>query len=70
MTKRIYRAICIASLSVFLVNTALILAVVYGSLSTVSRHQLQAETALAAQGVEKLGSAYFDNLNTSGFRIT
>lgn len=70
MTKRIYKAICAAALSVFVVTMALILGVLYEYFSSVQQNQLRAETALAAQGVERLGEGYFDGLGTDAYRIT
>lgn len=70
MIKRIFRAICAAALSVFLVTMLLIFGVLYSYFFSVQQNQLRAETALAVQGIEQLGSAYFHNLSVSGYRIT
>ncbi|MGM9614252.1 MAG: ATP-binding protein [Oscillospiraceae bacterium] len=70
MTKRIYKAVCTAALSVFVVTMALILGVLYDYFSSVQQNQLRAETALAAQGVERLQESYFDGLDTDAYRIT
>ncbi len=70
MTKRIFRAICIASSAVFLLTLLLVLGVLYDYFSSVQRGQLKMETALAAQGVERSGEAYFDGLTMEQYRIT
>lgn len=70
MTKRIFRAVCAASLAVFLVTMALILGVLYGYFSDLQRSQLRIETALASQGVTQSGSLYFDGLKADNYRIT
>lgn len=70
MTKRIFKAICAAALAVFLVTLVLILGVLYEYFSSVQKEQLKAETALASQGVELLGAAYFDDLEVSQYRLT
>ena len=63
MTKRIYKAICAAALGVFVVTMLLIMGVLYNYFSSVQQNQLRSETALAAQGAEGMGMAYFDGLN-------
>lgn len=70
MTKRIFRAVCAASLAVFVVTVLLILGVLYNYFSSVQQNQLRAETALAAQGVEQSGKGYFEGLDTASHRIT
>ena len=70
MTKRIFKAICAAALSVFVVTMLLIMGVLYSYFSSVQQKQLRAQTALAAQGVELQGISYFDGLKTEDFRIT
>ena len=70
MTKRIFRAVCAASLAVFAVTMLLILGVLYDYFSSVQLSQLKAETALAAQGVELSGQSYFQGLNSAEYRMT
>lgn len=70
MTKRIFKAVCAASLAVFLVTMLLILGVLYEHFSSIQQNQLRVETALAAQGVEQSGKNYFDGLGTDNYRIT
>ena len=70
MTKRIYRAVCAASLAVFVVTMLLILGVLYDYFSSVQAGQLRAETALAAQGVEQSGGDFFRGLDPAEYRLT
>lgn len=70
MTKRIFKAICAAALGVFLVTMLLIMGVLYNYFSSVQQKQLKAQTALAVQGVEQQGMAYFDGLSAENLRIT
>lgn len=70
MTKRIYKAICAAALGVFVVTMLLIMGVLYNYFSSVQQNQLRSETALAVQGAEGMGMAYFDGLNPSDYRVT
>ena len=70
MTKRIFKAICAAALGVFVVTMLLIMGVLYNYFSSVQQNQLRSETALAAQGAEGMGMAYFDGLNPSDYRVT
>lgn len=70
MTKRIFRSICVAALSVFLVTYALVVGVLYGHFSSVQQNQLKVQTRLAAQGVEESGSAYLEGLDIGTYRIT
>lgn len=70
MTKRIYKAICTAALAVFVVTMLLIMGVLYNYFSSVQQNQLRSETALAVQGAEGMGMAYFDGLNPSDYRVT
>lgn len=70
MTKRIFRSICIAALSVFLVTYALIMGTLYSYFSSVQQNQLKIQTRLAAQGVEQCGSDYFEGLDIGNYRVT
>ena len=62
MTKRFFKAICAAALSVFLVTMLLIMGVLYSYFSSVQQKQLLAQTALAGKAVESQGMSYFDGL--------
>ena len=70
MTNRIFKAVCAAALSVFVVTMLLIMGVLYNYFSSVQQKQLLAQTALAVQGVEQQGMAYFDGLDAENLRIT
>ena len=70
MTKRIFRAICLVALAVFLASVTLIMGILYDYFSRVQQDQLRIEAGLAARGVEENGAAYFDGLDTQSYRIT
>lgn len=70
MTKRIFRAICFAALTVFLASAILIIGVLYRYFSSVGQSQLRMQTTLAAQGVTNEGMEYFHNLRVANYRIT
>lgn len=70
MTKRIFRSICFAALTVFLASMLLILWALYSYFSGVSQEQLRMQTNLAAQGVANEGADFFDNLSVRDYRIT
>ena len=70
MTKRIFRAICLVALAVFLASVTLIMGILYDYFSRVQQDQLRIEAGLAARGVEENGKAYFDGLDTQSYRIT
>lgn len=70
MTRRIFRAVCAASLSVFFVTMALILGALYEHFSSIQQEQLRNETSLAALGAERLGRRFFDGSSIHGLRMT
>lgn len=70
MTKRIFRAICLAALGVFLASMVLIMGVLYNYFSNVQREQLRMQATLAAQGVSHEGAAYFEDLRVTDYRLT
>ena len=70
MTKRIYHAICLVALTVFLSSVVLIMGVLYDYFSNVQQIQLKMQTNLAAQGVDNEGIAYFHNFEIADYRIT
>ncbi len=70
MTRKIFKAIFTAAISVFAASLILISACIYDwSLSTQST-LLDSELALAAQGVEASGMDYFDGLKERNVRLT
>lgn len=70
MSRRIFHAIWLVTLSVFLASLAIILGVLYNYFSDVQRNQLRIETQLAARGVEMNGTSFFDNFQEDDYRIT
>lgn len=70
MTKRIFHAICLAALSVFLASGALFLDALYNYFSDMQHRQLRQQTNLAAQGAAHEGMAYFEGLVVENYRIT
>ena len=70
MTKRIFRSICLAALTVFLASFVFIMGVLYEYFSNVQQSQLKMQTSLAAQGVSKAGIDFFQGFLASDFRIT
>ncbi len=70
MNNRIFKAIWIVGITVFLASLVLIMGVSYDYFSSTQRKQLRIETELAAQGVALSGAEYFNELNTKDYRIT
>ncbi len=70
MTKRIFRAIYMVALGVFLASAVLFMDVLYGYFSGVQREQLRTQVNLAAQGAAHEGIRYFDGLPDGDCRIT
>lgn len=70
MTKRIFRAICLVALAVFLAALACIMGVLYSHFTQVQREQLKIQTDLAARGVALNGLDYFEALSTDQYRVT
>lgn len=70
MSSKIFRAIWIVAISVFLASLLLIMGTLYNYFSSLQRNQLRIETELAAQGVALSGTSYFNQLKTENYRIT
>lgn len=70
MSRRIFNAIWIVTLSVFLASLAIILGVLYNYFSSVQQNQLRLETRLAARGVELNGTDYLTGFREDDYRIT
>lgn len=70
MTKRIFRAVFLASVGVFLASVVLFMTVLYDYFSAVQFDQLRIQTELASQGVANEGSEYFNGLEYPDYRIT
>ncbi len=70
MTKRIFQAICLVAVCVFLASVVLFMGVLYDYFSGVQRAQLRVQLDLAAQGVSDEGIDYFSGLSVKDTRIT
>ena len=70
MTKRIFRAICLVALCVFLASLVLIMGVLYSYFGNIQQEQLKTQADLAARGVALEGQDYFDGLTVRNCRIT
>ena len=71
MTRRIFWAIFVVSLTILLSVTSLILGVLHGYFTDIQFSQLRVETALASHAVTNEGVRYFDRLDdTMDCRIT
>lgn len=70
MTKRIFRAICLAVTVVFLAMLILFLGMLYSYFSRVQQLQLREQMQLAAQGVESGGITYLEKLDMPDTRVT
>lgn len=70
MTKRIFRAIVLVALVVFLASLVLIMGVLYTYFSENQQSQLRNQTMLAAQAAAHEGMAYFSGLEELECRIT
>lgn len=70
MTKRIFRSIFTVAAVVLLASFVLITGVLYEYFSNKQMDQLNMQTHLAAQGVETSGESYFDDMDSSGCRVT
>ena len=70
MTKRIFRAIFSVSFFMLLASMIVAVALLYRYFAGVQEKTLVTETELAAQGLEKQGSSWFDDLGTENYRLT
>lgn len=70
MSKRIFRAIWMVALAVFVAMLILIMGLMYEYTSNMLMTQLMAETDLAAHGVEHEGIGYINDLKQRDYRIT
>lgn len=70
MSRKIFKAIWIVAISVFLASLAFIMGISYNYFSTLQMNQLRSETELAAQGVTHSGKEFFNGLNTENYRLT
>ena len=70
MTKRIFRAIFLVALAVFLAGTALIMGALYNYYSGEYESQIQEEAAYLSTAVEEMGLTYLEGLDHGSHRIT
>lgn len=70
MTKRIFRAIGITALLVFLASFALIMGVLYNYFTSLQQKQLKTQIELAEQGIREQGLSYLEGLSGEDYRIT
>ena len=70
MSSKIFKAIWVVAISVFLASLVLIMGVSYNYFSAAQKKQLCIETDLAAQGVALSGDRFFDQLEAEDYRIT
>ncbi len=70
MSKKIFRAVWAAAVTVFLASLIFIMGISYNYFSSLQKRQLKSETELASRGLALAGAAFFENLNTENFRIT
>lgn len=70
MNKRIFRGISLTALAVLLLSMVVIFGALYGYFDNLQASRLRTETALAAQGVQLSGRAYFEDLEPGDYRLT
>lgn len=70
MNKKIFNAIWIVAIVVFLASLTFIMGVSYNYFSGVQAKQLRIETELASQGVAMSGIDYLKGLDTKDYRVT
>ncbi len=70
MSSKIFKAIWITAISVFLASLILIMGALYNYFSSVQKKQLRIETELAAHGVSQTGIDYLEGLDAEDYRIT
>ncbi len=70
MTRRIFRSMCMAALSVLFACVLLIMGLLYDYFSRLQQEQLRIQTRLVVQGVSAQGRDYFTDLDTGIYRVT
>lgn len=70
MTKRIFRSICVVSLTVLLVTVIIVIGALYSYFTMDQQKQTRMQLELAAQAVEHEGADYFEGLTPDGYRVT
>ena len=69
MSSKIFKAIWIVTISVFIASLLLIMGTLYSYFSSVQKNQLRNQTELAAQGVALSGMDYFEELSIENYRM-
>ena len=62
MTKRIFRAVCITSVTVLFASIILIMGVLYEYFNEMRKNQIKSELSLAKNAVEAEGISYLEKL--------
>ena len=70
MSNKIFKAIWMVAIVIFLASLLMIMGYLYGYFSSLQKKQLRVEIELAAQGVAISGEKYLDQLNTEDYRMT
>lgn len=70
MSNKIFKAIWIVAITVFIASLFFIMGISYNYLSYVQKNQLRSETELAARGVALSGQEYLDDLKAESYRVT
>ncbi len=70
MTKRIFRAVLAAALTVLLASLIFAIGFLYDYFGSAQADQLKAQLELAAHGVERAGAAYLEDLEIRDCRVT
>lgn len=70
MTKKIFQSILLVAGAVLIASIVIIMGCLYDSFSDIEKNQLEDELTLAVQGVEKIGIAYLEGLDSGQYRLT
>lgn len=70
MTKRIFRAVWITSVTVLFASIILIMGVLYEYFNEMRKNQIKSELSLAKNAVEAEGISYLEKLEKSDYRLT
>ncbi len=70
MSNKIFKAIWLVAITVFLASLIFIMGISYNYFTSLQKKQLKNETDLAARGVALSGMVYFDQLQAADYRIT
>lgn len=70
MTKRIFKAVCIAATAVLAASILLIMGVLYDYFTNIRQSELRGKLDLAAAGVETGGVSYLNRLDEDNCRLT